>query len=585
VSLASVFVLAGVWAIGGADPSVAGLVIILPSVAALMVLFYFVLREREAVGERLPFLPIRHKRLAQFLLFCVFIVPVLHLGFWLILLTVGLMALYAAIQNEWLRVRLVAVFDALMCLVLVGVMKSAGAGGDYYMARFLISVYCVFAMLLPCMVLFQDKIDESWFGRLNCFGYVVLALHAALIVLTAVSSLVIEAVKGPHQLFTEDSCIRSLVPSPTEATLTFMGSFAQSPIYEPAGPPANWSVFCTYDTTPLATAPPLDCDQIGYDWLGFWLLAGVYTVIFMWAWSRLRRDSRVSPDDDLPRPPDTGCRRSCRRCTKCVDFVVNNVVTVGPLAGVALALFVLGGLVLRCPQVDIPSMATSIAGIMPIVSVPTATTTTTTTFTSTSMTDTRSTTTFTSSTRTTTNINDTFVNITANTTTTTTTKTRTMTTSISTATRTTTVTNETVACPPVPVVELVDILSWTAPTDTGCQCGLNGVHGLWAPVAVPFEQLSQTWCEMGSWAPLLVGFFLYACHVLTLALLLEETKVRVEKEKEIIHRAEMDLRRIPPESRPKREKVLPLFEVSEREPRPVPVAGGGTTRKPRVFMV
>ena len=37
-------------------------------------------------------------------------------------------------------------------------------------------------------------------------------------------------------------------------------------------------------------------------------------------------------------------------------------------------------------------------------------------------------------------------------------------------------------------------------------------------VAVPFEQLSQTWCELGSWAPLLVGSFFYACHVLPLTL-------------------------------------------------------------------
>mmetsp|Transcript_65094 Transcript_65094/g.190952 ORF Transcript_65094/g.190952 Transcript_65094/m.190952 type:complete len:598 (-) Transcript_65094:13-1806(-) len=578
VSAASFFVLGGVWAIGGSGTDTVGLVIILPAVAALLLLFAGVLAERQAVSERLP--NISHRRLAQFLGFCVFVVPLLHLGFLLIVLTAALLALFAAIDDEWdgqewIRARLVAVFDGFMCLAFAGVMLSAGPGGDYYMARMCIAVYSVLAVLLPLMVFFQDIVDEAWFGKLTCFGYFVPALHTALIVLKAVSSLVTEAIKGPRQLFTEDNCIRSLLPSPTAASFTFMGSFAQSDVYEEANP-ANWSLYCPKeDLTPLAMPPPVSCDSIGADWLFYWLLVGAFCVLLMWVWMRWRSNRRVNPEDEV-RGSTSG---------DSLGFVAKICATFVPIAGFSMVLMVVGAAVLRCPPVDVPTMATSIAAAMPLGNVPSTTTTTTSTFTTSITTTMTFSTSSTSSTLTTTHYNDTLINITRNATYTTTTGTATVTSTTFTMSRTSTLTNETLACPPLPVKELPDITSWTTPAATGCQCGLNGLHGLWAPVAVPFEQLSQTWCELGSWAPLLVGSFFYACHVLPLTLVNSENQSRVVREKRAKQEREMDLIRQPPDQRPEKKKVLELFEVSEREERPEPVAGGRRTGKPRVFMV
>jgi len=130
----------------------------------------------------------------------------------------------------------------------------------------------------------------------------------------------------------------------------------------------------------------------------------------------------------------------------------------------------------------------------------------------------------------------------------------------------------------------------------GCVCEEEGQRGLWAWMAVPTEQISNTWCDFGQWGPICGGLFLYACHGLTLSLVAERATKFSDKERQKAYKRKVqavkkDLKAGRKSSKnfldAKKERKIVLWHGSPQDPIPQPIGQVRITEteEHRVFKV
>lgn len=535
------------------------------AVAAVLVLFALLLMERmeketfSARGPTCGWIQMccapgeAHSRSAAAkpaaLWFCVVLalvlcVPLSHLAFAMIVLAVILAIILARRPEPMLKLRGVAVFDALLCLFTSLLMMRVGPTGDYGMARALIAIYAgLGGALLPGLAWLISLVFAPRLAWISWALYVLAGLHAGSIVMEAVGNLVQEALDGVGDVFTLDHCF-TVLQSPIEAFLHVLATIPARHQYS-----GGVSMPCTQNTAPLNVAGT--CDRIGFEVVALCFAAGLWAAIvvaFQVCWMVPKRVGPAIAEDVAARSilsrkfssAGIGVIPRCQARGLCaVVLVILGVIFAG-----------LGYLVLwRCPSGSAPAVVASTS--LDQVRVARNQTSTTQAGFIVALTFTR--------------------------------------TSSSTGTRTatstaTTTTNETVEHPcgdqdlPLAAVQV--------PPRAGCRCSEPGSRGILAWTAVPNEQLASTWCDLGQWASVCVGFFLFCCHAINASLVFAKARSYSDTQRQRNHarrvaevRQKLRLNKGSFDATAKKDEVgLVLWKEAPKDPLPQPVAEIGDTR-------
>jgi len=472
-------------------------------VAVVLLLFMAgVLKEREALKEKLPKCTLFRSSLV--LVLGALVAPPMHLGFGILML-LAVLGFVVSLAGPKIGPRLcgVAVCDAALCLALAEVSRRGGAAGDLLQARLMLFLYgTIGAVLLPCFSMLSTVAYLPKVSWASVAGYTVLGLHAAVVFLQGLAELMRTSISGGEVDYGGGACIRSSVQSPLGVLLSSLRSSSRIPRYDgPAPPPGPCP---TLDEVNALAAPDptkvIACDSMDYGPLVFFILLGVFLVcILIVALAVFKPSKQVVPQDAVEVRSKTKWKRLC--------FTLFAVVGAGLVA-------LTGTLCLTCPAeavaVAAPAAAASIAdasgGNVTNSTgnvTPSAINASTTPIPGGRLLQAAST----SGTSTTRIENETSTSMTR------TTSTRTFTTMTSTSTSTTSTTSATtVYVPPIicPRIE-ASVLVAAAP-EGSCGCDSFGARGIGGIVSVTAEQMALTWCEIGSMAPLLLGLVGLGVH-------------------------------------------------------------------------
>lgn len=531
----------------------AGAPVVCIAMAAFLLLIAGILHEKDMLHDRLP--TCTGKKLGVGALVVIMLVPIFHLGF---AISVFLFMIIALSMRPTLsmRVRSIAVCDALLCFAVVEVMRQAGPMGEYGVARALLALYAAFFItMLPGVTFLASFLFLPKLSRLACYGYAAAALHAAGITLLSAGRLLNESIDGDSKNYGEQRCIKSIAVSPLglfleliqNASVTpdaYRGPVNTSPCYNPAAALSASGII----VTPL-------CDKIGFEVITLFLMIGAYIlvwVLFVYLCFVHTSEARVVPEGSDGKKKKKGL-------DVCFAFGKNagRLICFAALLVGAIFLSVLAAVVLPCKSDPSTSQEVTPQGVLS----------------NTTLTSTVTTTTSTTSTIAALNI----VN----------------------GTNGTNATSTTLGAPIVNIgfaVECPDDFPTISPSAahvslsapmTGCRCGEDGIRGVEAWFVVPVDQVSATYCELGTWASLAVGLSLYCFHGFAYSVAAEQAEKHSAKERDIAHKAKMwrhhqlVLAGKPKKVEEKREPSaleLAIFKPAPRELAPAPIAELGYGR-------
>mmetsp|Transcript_73586 Transcript_73586/g.157772 ORF Transcript_73586/g.157772 Transcript_73586/m.157772 type:complete len:708 (-) Transcript_73586:34-2157(-) len=594
--------------------------------AVLLVFIAGVTLEREYLVEKAPRCSIR--RLLGILCLSLIMVPILHLGFLIIVLSLCFLGI-TMISGMKAKLRAVVVYDGLLCLGLAEIMRRAGPQGQFMVTSVTMGAYSTFgAVLLPALAVLVTAAFLPQLAWVTAYGYLAMALHAAGVVLYGTELVVRETIMGLPREFGNSSCIRSTVESPTDATFGFFRGVITDP-WKYDGPPSP----CARSASQTTAVHAATCDAIGADMLVFFVLLGVYAFVGMVLRTgcpgRMQR-IRVVPvsfENDFPEPAVTTEGAAGNKCRRCLHLLLQrkNLRLIGLIvfAVCGLLLGLLGQTALsgnydthqcgRAKAIDVSESTTTLPDVewndssvddntttaifipivvktttrfqLPTITMSSTTITATTTSTTISLTTTTSTTSLgaTSTTDTTTITTTTSSSTTSSTTTTTSTSlTSTITTSTSTSTTSVTNTTTTTSLTSTSSSTLTTFTgltnTTTATTETTTQttststrnltcpefdntsvqlgqadtdgvgsgddtCGCGRDRGYAVALAVPAEQFSSTWCDLGGWAPAGLGFLVFSMHCWAAALAAIQAEEYAKKVREMKRKAKLERQR------------------------------------------
>eukprot|EP00929_Paragymnodinium_shiwhaense_P014880 TRINITY_DN122860_c0_g1_i1.p1 TRINITY_DN122860_c0_g1~~TRINITY_DN122860_c0_g1_i1.p1 ORF type:complete len:677 (-),score=139.04 TRINITY_DN122860_c0_g1_i1:165-2195(-) len=211
--------------------------VVLASLGTFLLLLWGLFKERQGLAEKIPTCNWRHVAIVGSIV--AFAVPVLHLGF---LVGIGCTLLYAFSVMPSLEVRLrrVAVCDAVCSVIFVEVMRRAGGWeweGASQTAKTMLVAYSLCALFWPLCLALVSVFDLPRIARLSWLFYNAYAAHAGAIVLMSAKIYLDEifADDGGEAGVGQKGCIRSTILSPLGVILLGFRAANQNGDY--SGPP------------------------------------------------------------------------------------------------------------------------------------------------------------------------------------------------------------------------------------------------------------------------------------------------------------------------------------------------------------
>eukprot|EP00440_Ansanella_granifera_P009303 gb/GFBE01010083.1/.p1 GENE.gb/GFBE01010083.1/~~gb/GFBE01010083.1/.p1 ORF type:complete len:607 (+),score=108.62 gb/GFBE01010083.1/:1-1821(+) len=496
--------------------------IVLIVVAFLCVLYVGVLLEKKKLESKLP--RVTPFRAFVFLVFGVLVFPVKHLGFALVNYMTVLALVLAVIAHQGGSVgpKLwgVAVCDALFCLGQAEAARRAGAAGDIAAGRFILSLYSALGtMFLPALAIMGTLAFLPKISKAAAVGYAVLALHSAVILLQGLATALRMEIEGGGYSYEGPNCIPSDIGSPLTMVLDLLVSMSQQtrPYEGQIGPqapcPSNetLALMASLRQEEIEVMPPVPlqtCDSISLMTMLFFLTMGAY------GFAVLAFSIYVGqPDKPTKRVVPEGEQAPKRR------VAVPGPVKVGICAAIGAGLLALLATIgLQCPPEEL--------GLVPPTKLDAVNATnmsapiTTTTFlpvwgggrrlaedNSSNLTNTTIASTNASSD---TNASQAVVE------------------AVTTATTTTTVTYTRRICNNTDFAADSALAALDSPKVV-CGCSGAGLSGIYGIVSVATTQIATVWCELGMFAPVLLGFVGFLVHGFACSVAVEQSMAHYDE--------------------------------------------------------
>lgn len=134
------------------------------------------------------------------------VVPLSHLGFSLAIAGVVL-AWLVSVEGVATRLRVVAVAEGFFGLILTEILRRAGAWSDGFFGGILLASYSFSSVFLPGILIFGTVGERPQVARASCVGCTLAAVHAAAIVLSAVSTLFASLLNNHGTSLHDERCI------------------------------------------------------------------------------------------------------------------------------------------------------------------------------------------------------------------------------------------------------------------------------------------------------------------------------------------------------------------------------------------
>lgn len=147
-----------------------------------------------------------------FVLLCM-VVPLSHLAFTLAIAGVVL-AWLVSIEGVATRLRVVAVVEVILGLILTELIRRAGAWSDGYTGGIILATYAFGSLFLPALLVFGTVGERPRVARASCIGCAIAALHAAAIVLSGVASLFTTFLSNQGMSLHDERCITLELDTP-----------------------------------------------------------------------------------------------------------------------------------------------------------------------------------------------------------------------------------------------------------------------------------------------------------------------------------------------------------------------------------
>jgi len=324
--------------------------------ASLLVMYLGVLRERQALEEKLPaFTPFR---CVVLLVLGVLVAPLRHLGFGILIFAVMTGMVLSCFGQGTFRAKLwgLAICDALLSLAQAEAARRGGSAGDLAMARIIVFIYGTLgAVILPCLSILSTL---SYLPRVSlaaCLGYGALTAHCALVFLQAFGGTVSTELSGGGYIYEGPTCIFSDVRSPLAIVLDTMSAMVATDKWEgPIGPQApcptnetQAALDAAYGEETTEVLPPIrliTCESLDPATLAFFVVLGIFAFSLLGLneyWKRPPAAKRVVPEENLEleeeKPKTNWWGKPIRREVKLLIFAAVGMAVVIPLANIGLA--------------------------------------------------------------------------------------------------------------------------------------------------------------------------------------------------------------------------------------------------------
>eukprot|EP00746_Dinoflagellata_sp_MGD_P077589 gnl/MRDRNA2_/MRDRNA2_31112_c0_seq1.p1 gnl/MRDRNA2_/MRDRNA2_31112_c0~~gnl/MRDRNA2_/MRDRNA2_31112_c0_seq1.p1 ORF type:complete len:722 (+),score=126.57 gnl/MRDRNA2_/MRDRNA2_31112_c0_seq1:93-2258(+) len=181
-----------------------GVPVICLAAGAMLLLIAGVCRDVETPKSCCP--KCSRLRTGGFFVLLLMVVPLTHLFFHLAIAGVVL-AWLLAVEGVATRLRVVAVVEVILSLLLTQLLRHAGAWSDGYIGGMLLAAYAFGACFLPAMLVLGTVGERPAVARASCIGCGLAALHAAAIVLSGVSTLFASLLNNKGTSLHDERCI------------------------------------------------------------------------------------------------------------------------------------------------------------------------------------------------------------------------------------------------------------------------------------------------------------------------------------------------------------------------------------------
>lgn len=569
--------------------------------AVLLACITGVIKEREAFKERLP--RWTASRAFVLLLLTLMVVPLLHPGFMFSLLLNALALGFASCSQAPAQLRMTALCGALVSIAVTLWSAKAGSVGNITVATSFLGFYASGGTLLPVLGFLSSLGERRNLALVACCGYLVVSLHGAVIILSALDLIFRGIAGGNVPDYQNDNCISSSwTPSVLDLCLGLLARRSSSSAILPNMTQACKDLIAQSSSTPSHRTV---CPSFSVGRVAFFYLLGMYLSILLFLGVREIYKTRVAPETFAPHS-ESRLRRLCRAVREALALAVKSA----KVLTVVMLIFAFAGLLGWIGYIYLPCDGGTSLGLATRTTVQASVSAVG--FNSTTTTTQTLTVTFTSTeTRTTT----------ASTATSTATKTKTSTkttkmtsskeamstlmalssaknfsaskshSSSSVSPRASNASNSTTMLTGEGTVPSNCLTVLSAPAEGDC-CG--SWAGALAFLEVPVEQMAVTSCNEGLYAPLLFGLQLFLSHCLaasaafSLAAQHKEKQNMSEYYADIAERREVaiitgqaviaSVREPPKKKKVKQETSIVVFREAAREELPAPVAEVGTFR-------